>query len=65
MVSIRARRGETKGLASVAGACGADVGRSVTLGLLGDLATVCLACRTAGDRPRGHRLEMTAQNPAL
>ena len=61
MVSIQARRGETEGLSSVTGARGAHVGRSVTLHLLGDLATVCLACRTAGDRPGGCRLDMTGQ----
>ena len=61
VVSIQARHGETKGLASVTGARGADVRWSVTLRLLGDLATVCLACRTAGDRPGGRRLDMTGQ----
>ena len=61
MVSIRVRRGETKGLSSVTGARGANVGRSATLCLLGDLMTVFLACTTAGDRPGGRNLDMTGQ----
>ena len=61
VVLIRVRRGETKGPSSVTGARGADVGRSVTLRLLGDLTTVFLACTTAGDRPGGRRLDMTGQ----
>ena len=59
VASIRVRRGETKGLASVTGARGSDVGRSVTLRLLGDLVAVFLACTTAGDRPGGRKLDMT------
>ena len=58
VVSIRVRRGETNGLLSVTGARGSDVGRSVTLRLLGDLTAVFLACTTAGDRPGGRRLDM-------
>jgi len=61
VASIRVRRGETKGLTSITGARGSDVGRSVTLRLLGDLAAVFLACTTAGDRPGGRKLDMTGQ----
>jgi len=61
MVSICVRRGETKGLSSITGARGSEVGQSVTLHLLGDLTAVFLACATAGDRPGGCRLDMTGQ----
>ena len=58
-VLIQARWGKTKGLASAAGAHGTNARLSVTRRLLGDLTTACLACRTAGDRPGGRRLDMT------
>ena len=58
-VLIQTRRGETKGLASATGAHGANARLSSAQHLLGDLMTACLACRTAGDRPGGCRLDMT------
>ena len=57
-VVIQARWGETKGLASAAGAHGAGAKLSATLHLQGDLMMASLACMTIGDRPGGCRLDI-------